>query len=122
MKRQVADDDVRCSGQWVFQEVNLDDVGAGCSARCEPCGSTGVDLDGRQGATELLQRTCERAIACADFDDGAIGACDGLHDGVDDAAIVKEVLAKLVPARMRVCHNNSASSWNKLLRRRMCRP
>ncbi len=58
----------------------------------------GVDLDGRQRAAEVLQRTRQRAVAGADFDNGSIGAIDDLHDGSDDVAIVKEVLAKLVLA------------------------
>ena len=47
------------------------------------------------GAVGFLQCTRERAVACADFDNGSVGARDGLHDGVNDAAIVKKVLAKL---------------------------
>ena len=39
----------------------------------------------------------QRAVAGADFDNGSIGAIDGLHNGSNDAAIVKEVLAKLMP-------------------------
>ena len=61
-----------------------------------------VDLDGREWATEFLQCSGERAVAGADLDDGPIGARDGLHDGVDDSAVVKKVLAVLVTARMRV--------------------
>jgi hypothetical protein len=33
---------------------------------------------------------------------GSIGAFDGSQDGVDDTAIVKEILAELVAARMRM--------------------
>ena len=86
------------AGERVRQEVGMDDPGARWGARREPRGATGVDLDGGQRAAEFLQRTCERAVACADFDDGPVSACDGLHDGVDDAAIVKKVLAVLMPA------------------------
>jgi hypothetical protein len=85
-------------GQRVFQEVSLDDAGAGRGARRKPRCAMGVDLDGRQRAAEVLQRTRQCAVACADFDNGSIGAIDGLHYGSDDAAIVKEVLAKLMPA------------------------
>ena len=42
------------------------------------------------------------AVGGVDFDNGSIGDVDGSHDGVDDAAIVKKVLAELMPARMRV--------------------
>jgi hypothetical protein len=65
-------------------------------------GAIGVDLDGRQRTVQFLQRTGECAVACADFDDGTAGAIDSLHNGVDDTAIVKKVLAMLMPARMRV--------------------
>ena len=47
---------------------------------------------------EFLQRTRQRAVAGADFDNGSIAAIDGLHNGVDDAAIVKKVLAEFSPA------------------------
>jgi hypothetical protein len=98
MKRQVADDDVRCTGQLVLQEVGPDDAGAGRGVRREPRRATGVDLDGRQRSAEFLQCTRQRAVAGADFDNGSIGEIDGLHNDGDDAAIVKKVLAKLVPA------------------------
>jgi hypothetical protein len=102
MKRQVADDDMRCTRQRISQEVGPDDAGAWRGARREPRSATGVDLDGRQRSAEFLQCTRQRAVAGADFDNGSIGAIDGLHNDVDDAAIVKEILAELMSARMRV--------------------
>jgi hypothetical protein len=98
MKRQVADDDVSCTGERVFQEVDVDDAGAALSALRKPRGTTGIDLDSRQRAAEILQRTRQRAVAGTDFDNGSIGEIDGLHNGSYDAAIVKEVLAKLMSA------------------------
>jgi hypothetical protein len=71
---------------------------AGLGARRKPRGATGVDLDGHQWAAEVLQRTRQRAVTGADFDNGSIGAIDGLHNRGNDAAIVTEVLAKLMPA------------------------
>jgi hypothetical protein len=53
---------------------------------------------GHRWAAEVLQRTRQRAVTGADFDNGFIGAIDGLHNRGNDAAIVKEVLAKLMPA------------------------
>jgi hypothetical protein len=98
MKRQVADDDMRCTRQRISQEVGPDDAGAWRGARREPRSATGVDLDGRQRSAEFLQCTRQRAVAGADFDNGSIGAIDDLHNGSNDAAIVEEVPAKLMPA------------------------
>jgi hypothetical protein len=98
MKRQVADDDMGCTGQRVLQEIGQDDAGGGLGPRRKPRCATGVDLDGRQRAAEILQRTRQRAVAGTDFDNGSISEIDGLHNGSYDAAIVKEVLAKLMPA------------------------
>jgi hypothetical protein len=70
LKRQIAGDDVRCARQRVFQEVGLDDAGAGRGARREPRGVTGIDLDGRKRPTEFLLRMRQYAVACADFDKG----------------------------------------------------
>jgi hypothetical protein len=94
VKRQVADDDVRRAGQTVVQEVRVDDARRGRSALVEARGPTDVDLDGRQRAPEFLQLQGERAVTGADLDDGTVGARDDVDNGVDDTAVVNEVLAE----------------------------
>jgi len=49
-----------------------------------------------------VQRPRECAVTGADLDDGAVSARDDADDDVDDAVIMKEVLAELVPAQMRL--------------------
>jgi hypothetical protein len=83
------------------QEVSDDHPRWRRGARREPRGAMRVDLDGRQRAPELLQRQGERTVAGADLDDGPVGAGDDVNNGLDDAAIVKKVLAELMPASMR---------------------
>jgi hypothetical protein len=60
----------------------------------------------------VVDRLNKSAHCAADtnLDDGPIGLRDDFHEGIDDAAVVKEVLAVLVSAVMRGRHNNSANS------------
>ena len=46
----------------------------------------------------VMTRTRERAVACAHFDNGSVGARDGYHSDVDGTAMVQKVLAELSPA------------------------
>jgi hypothetical protein len=97
VKWQVADNDVRCAGQPVVQEVGVHGPRRCRRALLEARGSAGVDLDG-QRACEFLQGQGERTVAGANFDDGTVGARDEVDDGVDDTAIMNEVLAVLMSA------------------------
>jgi hypothetical protein len=54
MKRQVADDDVRCAGQPIVQEVRVDDARRRRRALIEARRPACVDLDGGQWAPDFL--------------------------------------------------------------------
>jgi hypothetical protein len=67
-------------------------IAACVGARGVPCRPACVDFDGGQGPPESLQRQSKDSVAGTDLGDGPVGARDDPDDGVDDEAIVKEVL------------------------------
>ena len=99
MKRQVADDDMRCTGQRVLRKSARTTRVQGVVRDASRAARRGVDLDGRQRAA---RGSCNAHVSAPSPAPtsmmGPSVRCDGLHDDVDDAAIVKKVLAVLVPA------------------------
>ena len=80
-------------GKVHFEHIRFDHVELAVQAQAQ--GQITVEFDHRQAAQALDQRLGERGQAGADLDHGlARLGRDGVHDGVDDAVVGQEVLAK----------------------------